>query len=233
MWLFNLKKHVWYFLNDHFLDDARVYNNVNDLLIAVGFPRGSVVRVFLISHGLFFLYSRLALSPPPEATPVLQGELATHVAPRTPVLPRARSQRAEEPAEPSDDDDSDMPGLELEEVPCQTPLYGSPLRDVALRNAVLEALVAQHRAERIQHRDERDQHMALRQDVAALHEQHATDIAALHAVLTDVNARNATDNRQILRMLFITFFFFAVIMCTVMKLSKPEFVRSHYTNGHA
>eukprot|EP00613_Pedinella_sp_CCMP2098_P003608 CAMPEP_0171630596 /NCGR_PEP_ID=MMETSP0990-20121206/23038_1 /TAXON_ID=483369 /ORGANISM="non described non described, Strain CCMP2098" /LENGTH=139 /DNA_ID=CAMNT_0012199825 /DNA_START=327 /DNA_END=746 /DNA_ORIENTATION=- len=111
------------------------------------------------------------------------------------------------------------------------------LRDTASRNAALEAQVAQHRADRILFLSERDQHMALRQDVAALHEQHATDVAALHADLTDVNARLATHNRDIIRMLFITFFFFAVIivflMCVVMKLSQPEYLRRHYTNGHA
>jgi hypothetical protein len=203
MWLFNLKKHVWYFLNDHFLDDARVYNNVNDLLIAVGFPRGSVVRVFLISHGLFFRYSRLALSPPPEAISVLQGELATHVAPRTPVLPRARSQRAEEPGDGADSSSDDsIPGLERDDQICQQtqlPRESIGFRALRSQNAALHTQIAQNRTERATEHANLLSNLVLR-----------GDIAEIHAELARVHARHSTYITESTRIVFFLFFLYAV-----------------------
>eukprot|EP00613_Pedinella_sp_CCMP2098_P063506 CAMPEP_0171990920 /NCGR_PEP_ID=MMETSP0993-20121228/277166_1 /TAXON_ID=483369 /ORGANISM="non described non described, Strain CCMP2098" /LENGTH=110 /DNA_ID=CAMNT_0012643937 /DNA_START=50 /DNA_END=382 /DNA_ORIENTATION=- len=48
MWYFNLKK-MWY-LN---LNDSAVYNNLNELLVALGFPQGSVVRVLMMTNLCF------------------------------------------------------------------------------------------------------------------------------------------------------------------------------------
>jgi len=241
MWVFKLdldSNDVWYFISDNFFDDIKVYNNFNDLLIALGFPRRSVVRVFWIIAMPSFTY--WYYDGPPAATRVevativpVQGEVVTTHDPRQgqPEVVTTHDQRQGQSAEESSDDDGsgdDMPSLE--EVPCQTPLQtlGSRLRmrSDAIRNAALEAQVAQHRTERAQHRTEQAQHMLLRQDHAAL-----------YAVQAHVNARHSTDNREITRMLFITFFFFAVVivflMGAVIKLSKPGYMRRDYTNGHA
>jgi hypothetical protein len=148
MWVFKLdldSNDVWYFISDNFFGDIKVYNNFNNLLVALGFPRRSVVRVFWIIATLSFAY--WYYDGPPAATRVeeativlVQGEVLT------PLVPPQQGQAAEEGDTTSDDDDSDMPGLVLEEVPCQTPLrevpcqtplqtLGSRIRNAALRNA--------------------------------------------------------------------------------------------------
>ena len=59
MWVFKLvldSIDVWYFISANLFGDMKVYNNFNDLLVALGFPRRSVVRVFWVIATLSFAY---------------------------------------------------------------------------------------------------------------------------------------------------------------------------------